>query len=110
MTMADLPTVLLTTKDGGDPKRNRGHLLSSTDLRLEALDLEDVGELRTFMIRYPIKSHSFAFSVMRRGKLRGLTDLVPATGGRAEWIRKRYIRPMREQLKNRTGISLHERI
>jgi hypothetical protein len=58
--MDDLPGVVLETEDARNAKGDRSELLTSADLGLESLHLDEVRKLRRFVLGYLLEASELA--------------------------------------------------
>src|SRR5687768_16846180 len=84
--MHDLPGSVLWAKDARHPQRSRSHLLLTTDLGFEPLYLDEIGQVRRRVPRQRLEAAGPAVSVVPRGTLHSLGDLLPPNRNRPERI------------------------
>src|SRR3712207_32595 len=106
--MNDLPHAIFRSKDHRSPQSDWGELLTSANLGLSPLYLHNVGKLSSHMLRYGLDASDLTISDLRCSMLRGLSNPIPSTHGRAKGVSEAYVILMGDQLVHRLGVSLEE--
>jgi hypothetical protein len=105
-----LPLTLFWPKDHRNPQIKRGYILTSADLGLGPLYLHYIGKLRSYMLPYYLDANELAISGLRCGTVRGLSNLIPPTHGRAKGVSEGYVVSTGLELFQRLGVPFEELI
>ena len=104
----DLPFAVFGSEYGGHPKSDRGELACTPDLRSASLDLKDVGQFSSPVLRDPFVIEGLPFSELRSCKLQYLFDFRPSSGRGSKRIGERHVVAVREESLLHLRISLNE--
>src|SRR5918998_349117 len=89
--MHNLPGTVFGSKDHRNPQSDWGNFLASANLGLLPHQLHNVGKLRSHVLRYDLGANELAISETRCGMLHDLSNLLPATHGRAIGVSEGYV-------------------
>jgi hypothetical protein len=110
VTVDELPVAFFTSKGACNPQIERGHVLSSADFCFPSLNLEYGRKLRSLILCDGLEARYLAISEPRRGKIKGLRDLLPPAYNWTKGIGEGHIVSMREDPLDRQRVSPRELI
>ena len=106
--MHNLPGAIFGSKDHRNPQSERGGILPSANLCLYPLYPHNVGKLRSYVLRYGLEASDLTIPDLRCGTIRGLSNLLPSTRGRAKGIGEGYVFLMGEHHLHGFGVPFGE--
>src|SRR3712207_9028388 len=99
--MHNLPGTIFGSKDHRNPQSNWANILASANLGLFPHQLHNVGKLRSHVLRYDLGANELAISETRSGMLHDLSNLLPATHGRAIGVSRSEERRVGKECRSR---------
>jgi len=106
--MHNLPGAIFRSKDHRNPQSERCGILPSANLGLYPLFPHNVGKLRSHVLRYGLEASDLTISYLRCATIRGISNLLPTTRGRAKGVGEGYVFLMGEHHLHGFRVPLRE--